>query len=77
MAPRGPFDPVRASFLLVAFVVVVHALIALAGVGACLVYASEIVAGTFTCDAHGRLSELLAIALAAALAFSNRREDKQ
>ena len=35
MSDRPPFDPVRASFLLVAAVIAVHCAIALAGAGVC------------------------------------------
>lgn len=63
-----PFDPVRATFWLVALVIGVHAVVVLLGAGLCFY---EIAAGSQTeCDAKGRLGDLLAGALAAALAFS-------
>lgn len=65
---RPPFDAVRASFLLVAAVIAVHCLIALAGAGVC---AWRLLSETTTtCDASGKLGDLLAGVLAAALAFS-------
>lgn len=68
MPDRPPFDGVRASFFLVAFVICIHALVVLLGAGLCFY---EVLIGTVTeCDAKGRLGDLLAGALAAALAFS-------
>lgn len=67
---RPPFDPVKASFYLVAAVIGVHAIVVLLGVATCVVYAQEIVRQEFRCDPDSRLSTLLAEALATALAFT-------
>lgn len=71
MAERPPWDPVKASFYLIAAVIGVYALIALMAFAAC-VYHSEIIIRTpeITCDPKDRLSNLLTAALAAALAFA-------
>lgn len=67
MNDRPQFDPVRAAFYLVALVICVHCLVVLAGAGLCFF---EVVRGTKAeCDAAGRLGDLLAGALAAAIAF--------
>lgn len=68
--PRLPFDPVRAAFFLVAGVLTVQCLVVLAGAAMCLIYAAEIIQGRFQCDAHNKLGDILAEALAAALAFA-------
>jgi len=67
---RPPFDRVRAAFYLVAGVVAVHAVVVLVTVGFCAFHGGDLVAGRFQCDARDRLAELLAAALAAALAFA-------
>jgi len=68
VSDRPPFDAVRASFYLVAAVIAVHCLIVLVGAAVCAV---EVLSShTFECDPKGRLSDLLAGVLAAALAFS-------
>lgn len=71
MPDRPPFDPVRACFLLVAAVIGVHCLVVLAGVAACLIEWSSLpVVDGKRCDPSSRLGDLLAGALAAALAFA-------
>jgi hypothetical protein len=70
MRERPPFDPVRAAFYLVAFVLVVHCLIVLGGVSVCAWHSRDIVEGNWKCDADGHLFELLGAALSAALAFA-------
>lgn len=70
MDPRPPWDPAKAAFWLVAAVVAVHAIVVLVTVGFCAWHGDELVAGRFQCDARDRLAELLAAALAAALAFA-------
>lgn len=70
MNERPPFDPVRAAFFLVAFVLVVQCLIVLIGIGFCLWNSEKIVSGNFKCDPDGHLFELLGAALSAALAFA-------
>lgn len=67
------FDIVRACFYLVAFVIGAHVLAAILGELACLYYAEAIIEGKFKCDMDGKLSEILAAALAAALAFAGGR----
>lgn len=64
------FDILRASFFLVAFVIGSHVFITLLGIGTCLYFSDEIVAGKAKCDPEERLGEVLSAALAAALAFA-------
>lgn len=66
------FDAVRACFYLVAFVIVVHCAIALAGSVFCLIEWNTLPAlpDGRRCDPANRLADLLAGALAAALAFA-------
>lgn len=66
MRERPPFDPLRASFLLIAVVVLVHCLVVLSGVALCFWHGVE----PGLCDPTGRLGDLLAAVLAVALAFS-------
>lgn len=72
MSPRPPFDPFRAAFWLVACVVALHGVVILVGIAACAIYAGDMLAssGNFRCDVRDKLSDLLAAALAAALAFA-------
>lgn len=65
------FNAMRACFWLVAFVIGAHVIAVLLAEAACLWYVSEIVSGTFKCDAEGRLTEVLAAALAATVAFAS------
>lgn len=67
MSDRPPFDPVRAAFYLVAFILFAHVVIVLVGVGVCAWHAAESGA---KCDSEGHLFELLGAALSAALAFA-------
>jgi hypothetical protein len=68
---RPPFDPQRAAFLLVAFVIGVHALVILSFAAACIWHAEIVItAADVNCDPNSRLMGLLAAALAAALAFA-------
>jgi hypothetical protein len=72
---RPPFDPQRAAFWLIVFVIAVHAVVVLAGGVACLVYAREIILRPdLKCDPDSRLFQLLSAALAAALAFAGIRK---
>lgn len=64
------FDILKASFYLVAFVIGAHVVITLMGMANCLYYSAEIIEGKAKCDPEGRLGEVLATALASALAFS-------
>jgi hypothetical protein len=66
---KPPFDFVKASFFLVAGVIAVHCAIVLAGVVFCWTHESSA-----RCDdLRGNLIELLAAALAAALAFAGAK----
>jgi hypothetical protein len=70
MPDRPPFDPVRAAFWLIAFVIGVQALVVLAAVGTCMWHSELILShAEIKCDPDNRLTGLLAAALAAALAF--------
>ena len=62
------FDPLRASFYLVALVISLHGVVVLLGYVGCLVWFQPDQGG-FECDKSGRLTEMLAAALAASLAF--------
>jgi hypothetical protein len=64
------FNIVRGCFWLIAFVIGAHVIAALAAEAACLWHAQAIIDGKAECDANGRLTEILAAALAAALAFA-------
>jgi hypothetical protein len=67
---RPPFDVVRATFFLIAGVISIYGLVILLGMAACVYWSRTIIEqASITCDPQGRLSELLAAALAAALAF--------
>lgn len=67
MAERPPFDPVRAAFFLVAFVIGIHCAVVV--MGAALCFYEVIAIHKSECDTKGRLGDLLAGALAAAIAF--------
>lgn len=75
MADRPPFDPSKAAFLLLAFVIGVYALVIVAMVGACIWHSEVIVANdkSITCDPYNRLIGLMAAALSAVLAFAGIR----
>jgi hypothetical protein len=64
------FNIVRACFWLIAFVIGAHVVAVFASLGACLWHANEILEGKAQCDANGKLTEILAAALAASLAFA-------
>jgi hypothetical protein len=67
---RPPFDVVKATFFLIAGVVAVYAVVVLMGMAACLWNAERIFSSpNVYCDPQGRLTELMAAALAAVLAF--------
>jgi hypothetical protein len=78
VSDRPPFDPIRAAFLLVAFVIGVHAVVILGFSAACIWHSEMIITGTdVNCDPNSRLMGLLAAALAAALAFAGvSKKDK-
>ena len=74
---KEPFDPVRGAFLLVAIVIVVEALVVLGSVAACIWHSEIIISNAdIKCDPDNRLFQLLAGALAAALAFASIRDKK-
>lgn len=68
MDEKPPFDFTKASFWLIASIIWVHCFIALTGAAECLVI--QYTDATHVCDPRGQLAELLAAALAAALAFA-------
>lgn len=71
MPDKRPFDPVKASFYLIAFVIVIYAIVILVAVTACFIHAEMIIrTPEIVCDPKNRLNELLSAALAAALAFA-------
>lgn len=71
MNEKPPFDPIRAAFYLVAFVIGVHAVVILGFSAACIWHIEIIIKSIeVQCDQHDRLMGLLAAALAAALAFA-------
>ena len=71
---RPPFDPLRAAFGLVCFVIGVQALVVLIGVCTCVWHSATIIGNPdIKCDPDNRLIGLLAQALAAALAFAGLR----
>jgi uncharacterized MnhB-related membrane protein len=77
VSDRPPFDPIRAAFLLVAFVIGVQAAVILGFAGACIWHSEIIVTSPdVNCDPNSRLMGLLTAALAAALAFAGVRRDK-
>jgi len=76
VADRPPFDPLRAAFRLLAFVIGVYALVIVSMVGACVYHSAIIVTSDkdVSCDPYNRLMSLMAAALAAALAFAGIRD---
>lgn len=75
-----PFDPIKASFYLIASILAVHCVVVLMGMGACLWWGEAVVqGGKWTCEnISNHISQLLSGALAAALAFAAgfNRKDK-
>ena len=68
-----PFDLVRAAFLLVAFVIVAHIVLVFIVAGFCVYEWRDIakVPQAFAACTEGKMAEVLAAALAAALAFAS------
>jgi len=62
------FDPFKASFYLIAFVIALHGGVILLGYIGCIWWFDP-AQGSFECDKSGKLTEILAAALAASLAF--------
>jgi hypothetical protein len=74
---RPPFDTTRAAFYLVAAVIGVYGVVVLMGAATCVWRIVSLPADSdFVCDPNGRLGELLAGALAAALAFAGGLRSK-
>lgn len=70
------FDPERAAFWLIAFVIIAHIAVVFFSSAMCVVFADAIIAGKATCSADGKMSDILGAAMAAALAFSGRSKLK-
>jgi hypothetical protein len=67
------FNLEKAAFILVAAVIVSQLLVGLAITGGCLMFASDLIQSGSKCvAADGKVSEIMAAALAAALAFAGR-----
>jgi hypothetical protein len=76
MPEKPPFDPIRASFWLIAFVVFIYGAVIVAFAVGCLMHHEAIVTNPeISCDPNNRLMGLLAAALAAALTFASVRRD--
>jgi len=76
---KPPFDPVKASFYLIAAILAFQCLVAFIGVMSCVWYTHTILTNAdIQCDPKDRLTSLLTGALAAALAFAGgfTRKDK-
>jgi hypothetical protein len=68
---KEPFDPIRASFYLIAAILGVQCLVALISLGLCAYWSGHVVEGKGSCENINQLlSQLLTGALAAALAFA-------
>jgi hypothetical protein len=68
---KPPFDPIRAAFWLLAFVIGVYAVVVLGMSFACIYHAEIVIThADVNCDPNSRLMGLLAAALAAVLAFA-------
>jgi hypothetical protein len=71
MSDKPPFDPIKASFYLVAAILAFQCFVALTAVGACVYWSGAVVEGKWSCEnINATLSQLLSGALAAALAFT-------
>lgn len=70
---RTPFDIVRASFYLVAFVFAVYALLILVALGICAWNVALLIKERHECIKEGGLLEALSTLLASALAFAAGR----
>jgi hypothetical protein len=76
MDEKPPFDPIRAAFWLIAFVVGIYGVVILGFAAGCLLHHESIITNPeITCDPNNRLMGLLAAALAAALTFASTRRD--
>lgn len=70
---KPPFDIVRATFYLVAFVFAAYTAIILAAMGICAWHWPDAAAGSRACIKEGGLFDALSTLLAAALAFAAGR----
>jgi hypothetical protein len=76
MDEKPPFDPIRAAFWLIAFVVAIYGVVILSFAAGCLLHHEAIITNPeITCDPNNRLMGLLAAALAAALTFASVRRN--
>ena len=76
MSDKPPFDPIRAAFWLIAFVVGIYGVVILGFAAGCLMNVTTIIThADISCDPNNRLMGLLAAALAAALTFASTRRD--
>lgn len=78
---KPPFDIVKATFYLVAFIFAVNSAVIVYGVVVCSIYAGEILAKTpvgtsAECVREGRLFEGMSTLLASVLAFAAGRSSK-
>ncbi len=74
MDEKPPFDPIRFSAWLIAFVVGIYGVVILAFAAGCLFNYNLIISNPeISCDPNNRLMGLLAAALAAALTFASVR----
>lgn len=77
MSERPPWDPQRAAFWLIAFVIGVDALVVVAALAVCAWHSHLILASPeIKCDPEGRIFQLLSAALSAALAMAGLRSNK-
>lgn len=71
MADKPPFDPVKASFYLIASILAFQGIVALSGLVFCAYWGDRIVEGKYECaNINTTINQLLTGALAAALAFT-------
>jgi hypothetical protein len=68
--PGSPFDPARAGFWLVAFVVGGFEFAVVGSVVMCWINADAIVAGKFQCDANDKLVEAFAIIMSNVFSYA-------
>jgi len=71
MGDKPPFDPVKASFYLIASILAVQCGVVFIGLLHCLYWSQHIVEGKYSCEnVNSALGQLLTGALSAALAFT-------
>lgn len=71
MNEKPPFDPMKASFYLIAFILAFQCMVVLVGLAYCMYWSRFIVEGKYSCEnISASLNQLLSGALAAALAFA-------